>query len=250
MINSGINLEPLKQFGLHTKDLLVYNSLLKLGRTKSGAIMKESNIGSSSFYSSITFLTKTGLVSFDVKNNVRWYKPQPLDEFIEKSKKTTNSLEALSREILKISPSKQERNEVDIFVGYHGLQRAFLEHVAAFNKNQNIRIIGFGSSAPKRKSLNEFLDKINAIASKKKCKMTIILDETMRKTYGAKNFGKDKNVYFLPSQYFGPMAYNISEKEVLLSIWGETPTVLRLRNKIMIYSFTTNFDFLIKHAKK
>lgn len=248
MINTEINLEPLRQFGLHKKDIAVYSSLLKLGRVKSGAIMKSAGIGSSSFYSSIDILIKKGLVSFDVKNNVRWYKPQPLNEFIEKSRDTTIVLEKLAKEITSLRPTAQERNEIDIFVGYHGLQRAFMEHIETLKRGHTVRIIGFGSKSPQRKSLDEFLNKINAAAAKKKSSMIILLDEAMRGTGSAKEFGKDKKVYYLPASYFGPMAYNISEKEVILSIWGEVPTVLRLRNKIMVQSFISNFDFLVKHA--
>jgi sugar-specific transcriptional regulator TrmB len=245
-----LDLIPLKQFGLHNTDIKLYKAVLSLGRAKSGALIQESNLVSSSFYTSIAVLIEKGLVSYDVKNNVRWYKAQPPHAFIEKSKETTLTLQELAKEIAKIEPKNKQRNEIDVFVGHHGLQRAFLEHVENFKKGEKIRIIGFGSKAPQRKSLNNFLAEINAVASKKRSSMTILLDEAMRATKSSREFSKDKKTFFLPSSYFGPIAYNISQTEVLMSIWGSTPTVLRLRNKIMLQSLTTNFDFLVSHAKR
>lgn len=245
-----LDLKPLRQFGLHHKDIKVYQAVLALGRAKSGALIRESGTGSSSFYASIALLIEKGLVSFEVKNNVRYYKPESLESLIESSRETTKSLQIIRTELDKTRPANLARGDVDILEGYHGLERAFLDHVSDFNKNSNIRIIGFGAQAPQRKSLNNFLSKINSIATQKKCKMIILLDENLRNQDSPTELLKNKQSFYLPASYFGPIAYNITDREVMLTIWGKKPTVVRFRNPIMIKSFISNFDFILKHSMK
>ncbi|MDO8492309.1 MAG: helix-turn-helix domain-containing protein [bacterium] len=246
-----INLKSLKQFGLHYKDIKVYQAVLILGRAKSGALIKKSGLGSSSFYTSISLLIEKGLVSFEVKNNVRYYKPEPMESLIEQSRETTRNLQTISMALAKLKPPTGiSRTDVDVLEGYHGLERAFLDHVEHFRKGAVIRIIGFGSQAPQRKSLDNFLNKINYIANKKQCKMIILLDKNLKNHRSPTQILKNKRIHYLPTPYFGPMAYNITETEVMLSLWGKKPTVVRLRNPIMVRGFISNFDFLVTHAKK
>ena len=97
---------------------------------------------------------------------------------------------------------------------------------------------------------DKFLDEINIMAIDKKCKMHILFDNEFRKKTGIVNVGKDADIHFLPSSYFGPTAYNISKTEVLLSVWGKDPLVLRIRNPILVASFTAHFDFLMSLSRK
>lgn len=245
-----MDLELLLQFGLNKNDIKVYEALVSLGRTKSGALMTQAKVGSSRLYASLDLLIAKGLVSYEVRNNVRYYKPEKIDALIEQSKESTKALTLLAQKIETITPTITERNETNVFEGYHGFRRAFLEHVERMNKKEDIRIIGFGAGAPEKRALSKFLDEINAIASQKKCRIHILFDEKFRGKTGIIKMNKDMNVRFLPSSYFGPTAYNISKTEVLLSVWGKEPLVIRVRNPILRESFTAHFDFLMSMAKK
>lgn len=245
-----MDLDLLLQFGLHKNDIKVYEALVSLGQTKSGALMTHAKVGSSRLYSSLEVLIAKGLVSYEVRNNVRYYKPEKIDAIIEQSKESTRALEVLAEKIKSISPATTERNETNVFEGYHGFRRAFLEHVERMDKNEELRIVGFGSRVPEKRALSKFLEEINEMSSQKKCKVNILFDEEFRKKSGVVNMSKDTNVRFLPSSYFGPTAYNISKTEVLLSVWGKDPLVIRLRNPILLASFTAHFDFLMSMAKK
>lgn len=244
-----LDLKPLRQFGLHYKDIQVYKALLTLGKAKSGPLIRESGLVSSSFYGSINTLVEKGLASFEVKNNVRYYKPEPLESLIEKSKQTTASLEIINSELAKLKPAAVPKGDVDVLEGYHGMERAFTEHVEGFSKDMTIRVIGFGSQAPKRKSLDSFLEKVNQASLQKKCRVILLLDQVYLNEKNPAKILKNKIIRYLPSLYFGPIAYNITEKEVMLTLWGNRPTIIRLKNPVVIKSFITNFDFMIKHSK-
>lgn len=245
-----MDLNLLLQFGLNKNDIKVYEALVSLGQTKSGALMVQAKVGSSRLYASLDVLIAKGLVSYEVRNNVRYYKPEKIDSLIEQSKESTRALETLAEKIKSITPAVIERNETNVFEGYHGFRRAFFEHVERMDKKEELRIIGFGSNAPEKRALSKFFDEINIIAIEKKCKMHILFDETFRKKAGIADVGNRADIRFLPSSYFGPTAYNISKTEVLLSVWGKDPLVIRIRNPILVESFARHFDYLASLAKK
>ncbi|MFZ2303641.1 MAG: helix-turn-helix domain-containing protein [Minisyncoccia bacterium] len=245
-----MDLDLLLQFGLHKNDIKVYEALVSLGQTKSGELMTQAKVGSSRLYASLDALIAKGLVSYEVRNNVRYYKPEKIDGMIEQSKESTRALEALAEKIKSITPVVAERNETNVFEGYHGFKRAFHEHVDRMGKKEELRIIGFGARAPEKRALSKFLDEINEITESKKCKINILFDDEFKGKPGTANLGKDTDVRFLPSSYFGPTAYNISKTEVLLSVWGKDPLVIRIRNPILVASFTAHFDFLMSLSKK
>jgi predicted DNA-binding ribbon-helix-helix protein len=169
---------------------------------------------------------------------------------VERSKESTRLLTDLAEKIRLVTPTVDERNEINVFEGYHGLRRAFYEHLERVSKKETLRIIGFGSRMPERRALSKFLDDINAIAHKKKCVVTILLDESYLKKTEIVKMQSYTNIHFLPASYFGPTAYNISKTEVLLTVWGKDPLVIRIRNPIIVASFTAHFDFLTSISKK
>src|SRR3989344_5492064 len=154
----------LLQFGLHRNDVKVYEALISLGQTKSGELLTHAKVGSSQLYASLDALITKGLISYEVRNNVRYYKPEKIDGMIEQSRESTKALEALAEKIRLITPATIERNETNIFEGYHGFRRAFFEHIERMSKREELRIIGFGSKVPESRFLSKFLDEINIMA--------------------------------------------------------------------------------------
>lgn len=249
MESKYMNTSILVQFGLSINDITVYEALFTLGKAKTGSIIKQSGITSSSCYNSLSILINKGLVSYEVRNNIRYYSPEPLDTIIFKSRETTQSLEQLSKDLLSLSPKPTDRNEINVFEGYHGTRRAFLEHLERISKKETLKIIGFGARTLSQKTLATFLQEINSLAATRSVKkMIILLDETVKNRPNILKMHQDKTIHFLPTAYFGPTAYNISETEVLISAWGKNPLVIRIRNPILVESFSANFDFLIQQA--
>ena len=244
-----MDVSVLAQLGLNENDIETYKALFALGKAKSGAIMKQSGIVSSSCYSSLSVLVEKGLVSYEVRNNIRYYQPEPLDAVIEKSREATRSLEELSRELRALRPKVVERNEVNVFEGYHGTRRAFFEHLEHISQDDTLKIIGFSARTLSQKALAGFLQEVNSLAAAKHPKrMVILLDETVEDRAEIMGMHQDKSVHYLPAAYFGPTAYNISETEVLISTWGKKPFVIRIRNAILVQSFSANFDFLVEQT--
>lgn len=243
----------LEQFGLSKNDISVYTSLLKIGRCKTGKIISGSNIASSRVYESLRRLVSKGLVSYQVKNNVKYYKAELPDQLIEDAEKSTSELKQLSKQIKEISIEKPDRNIANIYEGPHGFKAAFMQHTAAIQKGEQVSIIAFGADTSiktpfvKSAAFFEFIDSETFSKTKN---VRMLADQE-----GEKILKKKRSAYLkyalriLPKGYFSPSAINISAREVMISVWGDTPIVFTIKNPVAVASFQKNFDFLWDSAK-
>lgn len=85
----------LEKIGLSKAEIKVYLALLELGSTASGRIVKETELRKSTVYESIRRLQDKGLVSYVVKDSMRYFEAaQPgriLDFLAEEKRKLTET---------------------------------------------------------------------------------------------------------------------------------------------------------------
>lgn len=245
-----MNLHILTDFGINKNDVLVYEALLSLGRSKTGPIMKTANISSSRTYESLRNLVSKGLVSYQVKNNIKYYLAEALDQFLLSAKENTEKLEQLTKEVGHFPITDIGRNEINVYEGKHGFRMAFTQHVESLQKGEVVSIIAFSGRSGQHKELRSFLTSIERMMKENNCKSHILRDKKNETNLDKIQMDKLHETRFLPTGYFGPSAVNISKKEVLLSIWGEKPVVFSMKNPIIVESYKRNFDFLWDLAKK
>ncbi len=240
--------EILKQFGLTKNDIKVYDSLFKLGRSKTGKIIDESKVVSSMVYSSLKNLTEKGLVTFIVKNNIKYYQAEIPNKLIEDYKNNVNELEKLSKKLKLLPIEKTPRNSTNIYEGIHGFKLAFEQHIGNMGKGEKVGVIGFNEQSIKKGLLRRYKDffaKVDIDTIKKTENVRMIMDRDLLKILQDKiKYYEKYDLRFLSKEYFGPIATNLSEKEVMLSVWGEKPTVFTMNNPAIVESFWKNFEIL------
>ena len=86
----------LQEIGLTNSEILVYTTLLKTGSIKVGQLIKEVSLHRSRVYEAINRLTDKGLVSYVIKNNVKFFEatdPERLLSYLEEQKERLNEKE-------------------------------------------------------------------------------------------------------------------------------------------------------------
>ena len=115
--------KTLEEIGFDEKETQVYLALAKIGETTATKISKETNIERTLVYYIIEKLINKGLVSFKLKNNVKYYSaanPEKiLEELKEKELKLKGILPAL--QTLMKQPYEEEV-KVDIYKGVEGMK--------------------------------------------------------------------------------------------------------------------------------
>lgn len=241
----------LERFGLNKNSIEVYTSLLGLGRSKTGAIIKDSGIRSARVYESLTQLIEKGLVSYQVRNNIKYYQAEAPHELIEQNQKDQKTLQALSEQIKSLPIPEIDRNETNIYEGIYGFKKALTQHIENLAPNETIAIVAFSPRVTQKREGLAFFRKIDKeLIAKKNIKVRMLLDKTFRSVERDKANMPGYTIRYLPAGYFTLSALNISEKEVILSVWGEHPLAISIKNPEMIKGFQKNFEFLWNIAKE
>lgn len=114
----------LENLGLTKSETIVYVTLLELGMSKVGEIIKDTILTSSTVHNTLQGLLEKGLVSYIIKNNIKFYtaaNPKILLGILEDKKQ---ELELIIPELIE----KQKKNRIEnaeIFEGKNGIKTMF-----------------------------------------------------------------------------------------------------------------------------
>ncbi len=247
-----INSEILEYFGLNKNDVKIYSTLLSIGRSKTGPIIKMSGIASSRVYSSLRHLVLKGLVTYQVKNNIKYYQAEIPNQLIDEVKDNTKRLIDLSQSLEDLPIIRNERNETNTYEGIRGFKMAYENHISLMNPKETLSIITLVGPEYKesREIRNFFSNVVDKIMIRKKCKARMITNKTINNIIQKER--PDSSIYeikYLSSRYMLPYTLNISQKEIMISVWGDNPVIFTINNPIVVTAFQKHFDYLWRIAK-
>lgn len=140
----------LENLGLTKAEITVYLTLLDIGTTKVGEIIKKSNLQSSVVHNATNKLIDKGLITYILDGKIKNYSPanpKILLDFVEEKKK---KIEEILPELMK----KQERNEVEtaeIFEGVKGIKALFSTIIE--RRKSETELLYFGAKSELREGL-------------------------------------------------------------------------------------------------
>src|SRR3989344_5177017 len=121
----------LEKIGLTRNESIVYLSLLKIGSSKTGEILKESGLNSGKIYEILEGLKAKGLVSESIINKIRHFSAAPpfqILEYLEKKKEEIANDERDIRKSLsdfeKIKTEKIKEVKAVTYTGFKGIKTA------------------------------------------------------------------------------------------------------------------------------
>jgi len=140
----------LENCGLTKNESLVYLSLLRTGKAKSGKVVRDAGISGGKVYETLYKLIDKGLVKFIIENNVKYFianEPETLLSYMDEREKTLNNKKKKLVKIipeLKLSKKKYEDfEEVSLIKGIRGI--SFIVY-GALEKGRSVKVMGVRSS--------------------------------------------------------------------------------------------------------
>ncbi len=247
--------KTLEKFGLTEGEARVYFSLMKLGKSTIGNIIKEGRVSNSKVYDILDRLNKKGLVGVVVENNRKSFEaksPEILkDSILEQEKEVENKKKELNNilpSLKGIFESHEVKQEAEILRGVKGI-KSFDERILA-NRSKGEMIYILGSS----KQVAEMLDAYHLDWQKRRIKKGIKL----RILYNsdAREFAKTREklslteVKFLPNNIISPVTIDISGNEVGTIVSGENPFCFSIKNSEVANNYRNYFGLLWKISRK
>ncbi len=237
----------LEKIGLSKAEAKLYLAMIRLGSSTSGPVIKETGLRKSTVYESLNRLLEKGLVSYVIKNNIRFFEaadPDRLIDFIEEQKR---ELEESKDEIKKIVPdlksmqsSPKPHAEAHVFLGVEGfktMRRDVLKHA----KGGHL-LLGAISREPA--VMPHFWTYFNKERIRRGIKLRML---HQRNTKEKPIRGELIELRFLPKEIIIPAVINIYGDRVVSMFWKENyPVCFMVINKNIADAYRKYFEILWK----
>jgi sugar-specific transcriptional regulator TrmB len=244
-----MDMNLLKDIGLANSEIEVYSSLLTTGSIKVGDLMKKLALHRSRIYEAINRLTDKGLVSYVIKNNVKYFEaadPERLliyiDEQKEKLKEKEKSIKKILPELKKQTNPLMPHSEAHVLYGREGFKTMRKD---ALKQKQTLYLIG--AVGKEDRHLKYFFPNFDKLRIKDRIKFKILYDHEVK----GRSITKLKlmEVKFLPKEYSSPSVINIYGDRVVNVLWkGDTPLCFMIINKDIADSYRKWFELLWRYS--
>src|SRR3989338_10180663 len=247
-----MELKVLENIGLTKNESIVYQTLLQLGTSKTGEILKKSGLNSGKIYEILESLKVKGLLSESLINNIKYFTAAPPSQILEYIKNKKEDLEkeetiikSALPELEKLRNLPKEETKSVTYTGLRGIKTAADEALDAMNPDEDI--LAMGVTELKDESFNQFWWRWQTRRINKKISQKMIFSE--RSDYD-KMFAKSKYTQVKVLTGITPVTVDIfGEDKTLIINYGKSPSCILIYDKNTAQSFRQFFKQLWKLAK-
>jgi len=239
-----VNQRILEEIGFSKAEALVYVALLKIGKTKSGVIIKQTGLQSSVVHNSLNTLINKGFANYILEGKIKHYtaiSPKIIREHIKSKEKDFDEIlpELESYE----EKSKEDHTTAKVYEGFKGLLTASLEMIKDSKKGD------YKYFAAEKilldKNAIEFFEKVDLIKKDKKINVRGIA-----KLSGKEVLNNYKNSMIRYTTTDIPPAMNIYNNKVLIISLSEKPVGILIESKEIADQYHGLWDNIWKTAKR
>lgn len=243
----------LESVGFTRGEISVYLSLLRIGETTTGDIIKESRITGSKVYEILDRLIKKGLVSYIIREKTKYFQavsPNRLLDYVNRKEteliKQKRYIETIIPELKSIQRSKQRIQSSQIFEGYEGIKTVFNLILESLEPNEEYYVFTVGDEI-KNEKVRLFFQNHHRKRIRRKIKVKIIANP--RRPFFRK-LSKLKN---LQMRYYDnpiPLGVVIFKDYVVTLTFREKPTAFLIRSQQIADSYKDFFINLWEKSKR
>ena len=242
-----INLE---EIGLTEGESKVYLSLLRIGSSTIGKIIKEAQVSNSKIYDILDRLNKKGLVGISLINNVKHFEaknPSIINELI--SEKEEN-IQKIKKEIPRLQEAykyAEPIQEAEILQGNQGI-KTFTEMILSkLEKNDIFYILGAPKEATEK--LGTYFQEWHERRVKKGIKCKLLFNQKAEERAKQRKKTSLTEVKVMPSNIITPAMIDIGKNYVATILFGDRPICIVIKNRKIAESYIKYFELLWKIAK-
>ena len=248
-----MKIEILEQIGLSKNEIKVYFALLELDQSSATPIVKKSGIPNSKVYPIIEKLIKKGLVSYVIKNNVKYFQaadPKNLIDLLSiKEKQITQQKQEIEKLIPQIELKRKlakERQEATVYEGLDGVKVAFNNILNTLKSGEEYLVFMLGESL-KEKTVIRFFQRYHRERIKKRIKVRLLSNIAFKNIVNRWHDYKNMKIRYTNQKL--PVGTFIFQDYVMTVVWGERPTAFIIKSKKNYQFYKIFFEDIWKTAK-
>ena len=229
--------------GLTRAESEVYLSLIKLGSSMIGPILRESGLNSSVAYNCLQRLMGEGLVSYRIKGKKKYFFASDPKNLIQILKDKEDALLEVMPVLEKLKGTAKSKQDIFIFEGPKAARTVFNDILNTLKKGDEHLVIGVSESDS---GMGGFIKKWDEKRAKKGIKKRVIITEKKGNWldyYKKQPLTKVKAIQEIFNVHF---TINIYGNKTALVIWGRYATYILIERKEVAENFRNYFNFLWK----
>ncbi len=246
--------EILTDIGLTKSEIAVYLSLLKIGTSSTGNIIKSSKIASGKAYLVLDRLIQKGLVTYSIKSNVKYYQaknPERIVDYIdEKRNNLTDKKVSFEKILPKLKAEYEEKkyqNKGEIYEGVKGFKSFYELALKELSRGEYIYVMGVPKVANDK--FKAFLLEWNKERIKKGVFMKILFNSDCRKEGRLREKMKLTEVRYMDPGLETPVWIDIfKENVVTINVHGD-PICFVIKNKESSEAYMKYFGYIWNNSK-
>lgn len=241
-------IEELKDIGLTENEAKVYLALTELGNTTATPLRNKTGLHNSRVYEALSGLTKKGLVSYFLKNNVKHFAALDPEAMIRILEERRQKLESLIPQIKVLSSNSESDYRVSLYEGYKAVKQVYDQILAGLSDKDEILVLGAAKAESHFLGKTFFLE-YTLRRVRKRINMRMIFNNDAIES--AKEYAMEKytKARVLPPGTAMPSAMNIYPDRVSILILKEKPVVFQIDCTEVAKSYRTYFEFMWKISK-
>ncbi|RJQ15701.1 hypothetical protein C4573_06115 [Candidatus Woesearchaeota archaeon] len=242
----------LEKIGLTKNESIIYLTLLRIGTSKTGNLLKSAKINSGKIYEILEALKQKGLVSETIQDRVKYFTaapPQQVLHYIEMKKNAVLEQEAIAQKMIPqltvLRKEHLENKKILVYTGFRGIITAAEEALENTPAGQEILSLGISDINAK---YQHYWVKWEKMRQKKKIAARYVLSE---KGIIYNDLKKEKRIQLKILELDTPVGVDIYGKDKILILHYQEPvTCTLIYDEHTATSFKSFFEAMWKTAKK
>jgi len=233
--------EALSEIGLNEGEIKVYLALLKLGSSPVSEVKKETELHRTTIYDFIEKLFNKGLVSYVIKNNVKYYSSKKPDQLLDYLKEKQEKIKKIIPELTELSKHQAKDIRVEVYKGIEGL-KTVLNDIIRVKKD----LLGFGLEEREFQTrLPIFMEQFFRKEKEFKISERILVSDKTEFIFTNQN----TKYRYIPDKYFNPNPIFVYGDKVANVIWNPL-TIIITEHADLANSYQKYFEMLWKEGRK
>jgi len=233
---------PLKKLGLQEAEIKIYLSLLKRGLSTATQISQDTSLNRSHIYDKIEILLEKGLISFVIRNNVKYFKASNPEKIIDYIKEIQENIQSILPNLNKLRTLPKPKTIVELYQGKEGM-KTILKDIIREKKDYSV----FGEEGQFQEILPIYIEQFLRDIKYNKIKERLLSKEEKREKIILAE--PNTEVKYLPDKFFSPITMAVYGDKTAIFIWAEPQFVVLIKDKDVSKAFNSYFQLLWKIAK-
>lgn len=187
-----MELDLLRKIGLTDGEIRVYSALLAVRSSPTGRIMKKSKISSSKIYLILDKLIQKGLVSYIIKENIKYFQitnPRTILDYVDREKQ---ELENIKKELGDLVPKIaahiiEEEEDAQMYKGVKGIRVAYYNILNELKKGEEYCFFAISQEEAEDEKVLAFFTDFHKQRVERGVRVKVISDTTIERLYKKKH---------------------------------------------------------------